>query len=163
MAHATQLEIDRLAVGMHLVTPRRGYTHHGIYAGDGRVIHYSGLSRSLRRGPVQETTLVEFADGHEVWTEPAACAKYSGQDAVERAYQRLGEQRYRITTNNCEHFCAWCLYGESRSEQVERWLGGPRRAMRAARKLLALAMEAAMAATTSGFLPSSAGTPIAAE
>jgi hypothetical protein len=46
---------------------------------------------------------------------------------VERARSRLGENRYRITTNNCEHFCEWCLRGESRSEQVERWLAWPRR------------------------------------
>jgi len=39
---------------------------------------------------------------------------------VARARSRLGENRYRLTTNNCEHFCEWCLSGESRSEQVER-------------------------------------------
>ena len=47
-------------LGTHLTTPRRGYVHHGIYAGDGRVIHYAGYHRAFRRGPVQETTLEHF-------------------------------------------------------------------------------------------------------
>jgi hypothetical protein len=32
----------------------------------------------------------------------------------------LGENRYRVLTNNCEHFCAWALRDERRSMQVER-------------------------------------------
>jgi hypothetical protein len=55
-----------------------------------------------------------------MWVERAPDARYFGADAVRRAYQRLGENHYRLMTNNCEHFCAWCLYGESRSVQIER-------------------------------------------
>jgi hypothetical protein len=33
----------------------------------------------------------------------------------------VGEDRYRVLTNNCEHFCEWCLRGEARSYQVDRW------------------------------------------
>jgi hypothetical protein len=51
-------------IGAHIVTRRQGYTHHGIYAGVGRVVHYAGLSRGLRRGPVEETSLSRFAAGH---------------------------------------------------------------------------------------------------
>ena len=40
--------------------------HHGIYAGEGRVIHYSGFHRAFRRGPVEETTLSEFGRGRGV-------------------------------------------------------------------------------------------------
>jgi hypothetical protein len=42
---------------------------------------------------------------------------------VARARSRLGEDRYRIASNNCEHFCHWCRSGENRSAQVERALG----------------------------------------
>jgi hypothetical protein len=51
---------------------------------------------------------------------------------VARARSRLGENRYRLTTNNCEHFCEWCLSGESRSEQVERIFNKMRAAVIAA-------------------------------
>src|ERR1700693_2534039 len=36
--------------GTHLVTPRHGYHHHGIYVGEGRVMHYGGLWGALSRG-----------------------------------------------------------------------------------------------------------------
>jgi hypothetical protein len=38
---------------------------------------------------------------------------------VHRARARLGEDRYNVLTNNCEHFCEWCVRGEPRSDQVD--------------------------------------------
>src|SRR5262245_47490233 len=100
---------EELPIGAHLLTPRRGYTHHGIYVGNGKVVHYAGLYRALSRGPIEEVSLEEFADGQAVHVKPGAAALYSAATIVERARSRLGEDRYRITTNNCEHFCEWCL------------------------------------------------------
>jgi len=110
-----------LTVGSHLITARLGYTHHGVYTGGGKVVHYAGLSRSLHRGPVQEVTLADFAHGHAVWTRQNPGARFAGAEVVHRAYSRLGEDRYRLMSNNCEHFCMWCLYGESRSDQIDVW------------------------------------------
>ena len=110
-----------LTIGTHLVTGRFGYTHHGLYAGGGKVVHYAGLSRSLRRGPVQEVPLAAFAHGHPVWIRQSPAARFAGMEAIRRAYSRLGEDRYRLISNNCEHFCTWCLYGESRSDQIDVW------------------------------------------
>ena len=107
-------------LGTHLTTPRRGYVHHDIYAGAGRVIHYAGFHRAFRRGPVQETTLERFARGRAVLAATSATARFPGVEAVTRARSRLGEDRYRVWTNNCEHFVHWCLSGASRSTQVER-------------------------------------------
>ena len=39
---------------------------------------------------------------------------------------RLGEKRYRLLTNNCEHFVEWCLHGVHRSFEVETALNFPR-------------------------------------
>ena len=110
-----------LTIGTHLVTNRLWYTHHGVYAGAGKVVHYAGLSLSLRRGPVHEVTLAEFAHGHPVWARQSPGARFAGVEAVRRAYSRIGEDRYHLISNNCEHFCTWCLYGESRSEQIDIW------------------------------------------
>src|SRR6266481_7325085 len=55
-----------LAIGTHLVTSRRGYTHHGIYVGRGMVVHYAGLSRFLRSGPIEEVTVRRFSTGRSV-------------------------------------------------------------------------------------------------
>jgi hypothetical protein len=35
---------------------------------------------------------------------------------------RIGEQRYNLLFNNCEHFAHWCKTGRHRSAQVEEWL-----------------------------------------
>lgn len=115
------------APGTHLVSPRRGYQHHGLYAGDGRVIHYAGFSRLLRRGPVEEVSLARFARGRGARVQDHPAPAFAGASAVARARSRLGENRYRFWTNNCEHFVQWALHGTPRSSQVERWVQGWRR------------------------------------
>jgi hypothetical protein len=32
---------------------------------------------------------------------------------------RLGENRYHVLTNICEHFCEWCVHGGHRGYQVD--------------------------------------------
>jgi hypothetical protein len=49
----------------------------------------------------------------------------------------VGEDCYRLLTNNCEHFCEWCLRGKPRSHQVEALLTQPGRALRAMIGLIA--------------------------
>jgi hypothetical protein len=107
-------------LGAHVVTPRRWYTHHAIYVGRGRVVQYRGCSRGLRPGPVEEVAMEEFARGHPIWIRPEYLSGSEQSEVVRRARLRLGEDRYDLLTNNCEHFCEWCIRGVSRSHQVER-------------------------------------------
>jgi hypothetical protein len=107
-------------LGAHLITPRVGYVHHGIYLGSGRVIHCGAVSCFLPRGPVEEVSLRDFRRGGPVAVRGGVPAKYEAWEIVDRARSRLGEDRYRLFTNNCEHFCEWCVRGEQRSYQVER-------------------------------------------
>ena len=109
-------------LGSHLVTPRRGFVHHGIYVGSGKVVHYAGLAGGLQRGPVEEVPLARFTRGRPVWVKSHAHSKFEGREVIERARSRVGENLYRMLTNNCEHFCEWCLHGEHRSYQVEALL-----------------------------------------
>jgi hypothetical protein len=113
-------------LGAHIVTPRRWYTHHGIYVGAGQVVHYEGLSSSLRRGRVAKVSLAEFAQGQPVRMHDEANVAYCGIEVVARAFSRLGEDAYDVLRNNCEHFCSWCLIGAARSPQVERLLSSSR-------------------------------------
>jgi hypothetical protein len=122
-------------VGAHVVTQRRGYTHHGIYVGASQVVHYAGLARGLRRGPVEEISLSSFAARHAVGVIAGVPQKFDAREVVRRARSRLGENRYRLLTNNCEHFCEWCLQGERRSYQIEACLELPSRALRATERL----------------------------
>ena len=118
-------EGEEPALGSHLVTPRLGFAHHGIYVGCGRVVHYGALVHGLHRGPVEEVSLSRFTHGHTLWVRPGA-ARFDCEEVMRRARSRIGENSYRLLSNNCEHFCEWCLRGEHRSEQVERALVLPR-------------------------------------
>src|SRR5262245_39462159 len=104
----TQRQHD-LPVGSHLVTPRRFYRHHGIYAGGGRVIHYRGFKTFFSRGPVEEISLEEFTRGGPVLVRNFPADPFAGAAAADRARSRLGEDRYRLLTNNCWHFAKWCV------------------------------------------------------
>ena len=124
------------SMGAHVVTPRCGYLHHGIYVGGGKVLHYSGLARGLRRGPIEEISLAGFTDGHSVWTRSNAPPLFDRCEVIRRARSRLGEDRYRLLSNNCEHFCEWCLRGEHRSYQVDAWLALPLRLLHGTIRLI---------------------------
>nr|WP_241171659.1 lecithin retinol acyltransferase family protein [Burkholderia multivorans] len=125
-AHADDAMLDgEPPVGAHLVTRRPGYLHHGIYIGDGNVIHYAGWSRHASGGPVEVVTLDGFRAGFGLAVIRHARTPYDGTEAARRAASRLGECQYRLLTNNCEHFCLWCLFGVGRSEQVASCLRNP--------------------------------------
>ncbi len=108
-----------LAAADHLQAPRQHglFTHHGIDLGDGTVAHYLE-GRAILRSPRddfsrgQPITVVDYPDGE---ISPAGVT-------LRRAMGRLGEQRYNLLFNNCEHFAHWCKTGRHRSTQVEDWL-----------------------------------------
>ncbi|MBM5584930.1 efflux transporter outer membrane subunit [Burkholderia pseudomallei] len=118
----TEPDID---IGAHLVSERDGYAHHGIYVGDGLVVHYGGFDCSARRSPVECISLRRFAASNTIQVQAEPDAIYTGIAVVERAWSRVGEDRYRLLTNNCEHFCSWCVCGVGHSEQVRRGLLNP--------------------------------------
>src|SRR5215469_7699494 len=125
-------EIERRLVGQeepplgaHLVTPRIGFVHHGIYVGEGRVVHCGAVDGFMPKGPVEEVALSCFSRGRPILVRSGLPVRFTAQEVIDRARSRTGEDRYRILSNNCEHFCEWCLRGWHRSYQVERlarWL-----------------------------------------
>lgn len=118
-----------LPVGAHLVTRRPGYMHHGIYIGNGRVIHYAGLSRHLGSGPVEAISIEDFSAGCGLQVVEHPHAQYTGFEIARRAASRLGEQNYKLLTNNCEHLCLWCVLGQGRSHQIDACMRNPARAV----------------------------------
>src|SRR5580692_1240819 len=63
---------------------------------------YAGLSRGLRRGPVQEISLSRFAAGNRVSVRSDLAPKFEGREVARRARSRIGEANYRLFTNSCE-------------------------------------------------------------
>lgn len=105
-------------LGSHLVTPRTAYTHHGIYIGEERVIHYSGLSDGLQSGPVEELSLNKFKNGQNFTVKLHPDANFTENEIICRAKKRLNEKNYNLFYNNCEHFINYCIYNIKSSEQV---------------------------------------------
>lgn len=112
--------MSKIYIGAHLVSGRTGYTHHGIYSGNGNVIHYSGFSDGANTGPVEETTFEVFQSGNSYKVKAHPEREYSGDISVSRASGRIGEDLYSLFNNNCEHFVNWCIEGDHNSEQVNK-------------------------------------------
>ncbi len=109
--------------GQHLFIKKASgsYTHHGLGIGENKVIHYSGLANDLTTpGVIEELSLDEFAQGNEVHIKPHLEREYQADEAIIRAYLRLGEEQYHILHNNCEHFVEWCISGRHQSRQSQR-------------------------------------------
>ena len=106
-----------MQIGDHLVTPRTGYTHHGLYLGNQQVIHYSGKTHH-DQGSIQLVSLDEFCEGKACRVRDYPFRVYGRKESVERAELRLGEANYSILFNNCEQFVAWCIMGFGYSEQI---------------------------------------------
>ena len=91
------------------------YQHHGIELPDGtmcensppgvRIVGYADFARGL---PTQVTNPEASPDERHL--------------AVRRALSRVGERRYSLTSNNCEHFANWCTTGIAISQQVIAWI-----------------------------------------
>ena len=88
-----------------------------------RVVHYSGLSGFWQCGG-RGGYPSRFAHGHAVRVVDHLEPHYSPEEIVRRVHSCLGESDYRLLSNNCEHFCNWCLIAVSRSDQVESRLMG---------------------------------------
>lgn len=132
MEHSRLSELKEPLAGSHIVTPRLGYRHHGLYCGDGKVIHFSGMAhfphwkqlrlwpRLLRMSRIEEISLRQFCNGYGYKVLSHGHARYNPDEVVLRARSRLGERGYATLSNNCEHFVNWCVEGEPRSWLVWR-------------------------------------------
>lgn len=109
-------------VGDHLVIDRFFYSHHGLFIGSNQVIHYAGesLGSKSQDSTIQIVSLDAFAGQHPVVRRVHLNPVFSPEEAVRRAFSRLGEDEYSVLFNNCEHFVNWCLEGISISEQIEQ-------------------------------------------
>ena len=110
------------------------YSHHGIYIGDNRVIHY--CQGKIRRSKLYKKSKWYGRTIHIRKHE----SSYSSKRVIKRAKKRLDENKYDPLFNNCEHFAYWCKTGERRSKHVEE---APLNAFKAAQKTFKRKMEEA--------------------
>ena len=100
-----------LSIGSHLITPRIGYQHHGLYIGNEQVIHFTNHSR------IEIVSLSEFTDGNGYDTQ-SFHSKFSRTEIVDRAKSRLGYENYNVIFSNCEHYVSWCIHDKPISKQI---------------------------------------------
>lgn len=105
------------------------YRHYGVYVGNRKVIHYGGKAGDWNKDvAVREVNMKDFlqdATTYMICEFPHRSNLrdyhlYSNKETVKRAYSRLGERKYDLFTNNCEHFAVWCHTNISVSKQTEQ-------------------------------------------
>lgn len=107
-----------MAKGDHIWVSRGFYTHHGIDAGDGTVIHFAGKpGRGMHDACVIRSTLADFVGGGRLRVRRHTTGD-PADVVIARAESRIGSHGYRLLRNNCEHFATWCATGRARSGQV---------------------------------------------
>jgi hypothetical protein len=109
---------DQLYVWREFANLEGVYQHHGIDTGDGGVIHYRKPSEII-----ELTSFETFSRGNPVYIREypdGFC--YIGDVVVNRAMSRLGENKYNLIFNNCEHFATWCKTGVNESKQINDFI-----------------------------------------
>lgn len=121
------------------------YDHYGIYESDDCIYEYAAHGHDFGEADIHVTTLKKFIrdsgngnlfiltfpnqnDAPVKSYESASAADplphfYTPEETVRRAKSRLGETKYSLLFNNCEHFAIWCKTGVHESHQANEILG----------------------------------------
>lgn len=112
--------------GDHLIVARPGFTHHGIYVSDDRVIDFGAYDlHAKQHNGVRPVTLEQFARGRkvEVVRHPGPGRIFGPNwllnpvppDQIVAEAERLAEigfvGKYTLFGSNCEHVANWCVTG----------------------------------------------------
>ena len=87
------------------------YSHFGVEMPGG------GICENSPPG-VRVVEFADFARGRPTRIQNPDASPAERAVAVERAEARIGERRYSLSGNNCEHFANWCATGVAISHQV---------------------------------------------
>ena len=97
-----------------------GVTHHGVYCGDGTVIHFDGHDKLNGNAKIRRHSLERFSHPFPVSEisvfEP--CNSSLADEIVRKAESFVGESGYNLVLSNCEHFASYCVNGIWKSKQV---------------------------------------------
>ena len=116
------------------------YRHFGIEMPSG------GICENSLPG-IRVVPFADFARGGPTTIQNPGASPAERAQAVQRAGSRIGEHRYHLTGNNCEHFANWCATGVAISHQVIEFLATlAQLMMAAAAALLAVTVIRAAAA-----------------
>ena len=89
-----------LNLGDHIYVRRLLYSHHGIYAGDGNVIHYTGEEKEKKAPLVRETNIEGFLKGGKLKRRNYK-KRLLPSETLSLARKHLSNNSYSLTLNNC--------------------------------------------------------------
>jgi hypothetical protein len=110
------------APGDVIYVNRGAYKHYGVYAGEGKVVHFApleGAEISAENAVIHETTMAGFLKGGELVVDTRDKSGFPREEIVRRARSQTGSKGYSLAFYNCEHFARWCKTGKIESQQVE--------------------------------------------
>ncbi|MCR5461433.1 MAG: lecithin retinol acyltransferase family protein [bacterium] len=102
--------------------------HFGLYLGDDKIIQY-GLAKDVFNTKKESVKVLissmdEFLNGKmalvRVYSLFDKIKKNSVKKSIKKAMDRLGEAKYDLVNNNCEHFVNECVFNKHYSEQTNR-------------------------------------------
>ena len=119
--------VRELKAGDHVRFRFNSFYHHGLYEGNGFVIHFAGPNMEHLVDPehvvVRRDKLEDFANGRNIEVRKYSLieklTKKSSAKAIKQAQERIGETGYDILHNNCEHFVNSCVFGRAYSTQID--------------------------------------------
>ena len=120
-------QLSDLQQADHIMWDRyEGYSHHAIIVhvlpeiNKIVVIHYNGPSPSSHKvkGKIVAEQLDPFTKGLGRLFVVEYANPLTPDEVLKHAYSRLGEVKYSLLSNNCEHFATWCKTGQNISSQV---------------------------------------------
>lgn len=111
-----------LNLGDHIYVRRLVYSHHGIYTGDGNVIHYTGEEKEKKDPLIRETDIEAFLKGGKLRMRNYK-KRLPPSETLSLAKEHLSDNRYSLAFNNCEHFATYCATGKRKSRQLRQAVG----------------------------------------
>jgi len=117
---------DTFKVGDIIAFRRLFFTHYGMYIGDGKVIHRDKHYDKATKTHSFNVAISQLEDvpgrpmlAYTEWMTDSL-KKVPTQLALENAYSQIGDGKYNVLFENCEHFVTSVRFKQKVSRQVRR-------------------------------------------
>ena len=114
-------DIIRVSIGNNM-------HHYGIYVSDSCIIQYgkaSDIFQDSSEVSVFVGTIKEFIGNKYIEVREYSLIeklkKNSKEKIIEKAKERIGEKKYNILNNNCEHFVNECVFNKHESLEAKQY------------------------------------------
>ena len=114
-------DIIRVSIGNNM-------HHYAIYVSDSCIIQYgkaSDIFQDSSEVSVQVGTIKEFVGNKYIEVREYSLLeklkKNSKEKIIKKAKERIGEKKYNILNNNCEHFVNECVFNKHESLEAKQY------------------------------------------